>query len=226
MERIELRVSPRDTTAKARALRRAGKLPAILYGAGGENVPVAIDAREFARLGLGSGGAHLMTLVCDDPAVGNGIALVREVQTHPVSGEPVHVDLLRVDASKPVEASVALSFVGKAAGVVEGGVLQPLRREIEIRALPDKLPDTIEVDVTHLAIHDAIHVEDLELPEGVEAVYSENFSLVTVVPPVVEKAAAEEELEAEEAEAAAAGEEGAEPAGAAEEPAEGEGASE
>ncbi len=225
MERVELQVTHRDTETNVRALRRSGKLPAVLYGAGGESVPVAIEAREFKRLGLGSGGAHLMRLVSDHPAVANGIALVREVQTHPVSGEPVHVDLLRVDVNKPVEASVALSFVGKAVGVVEGGVLQPLRREIEIRALPDRLPDTIEVDVSGLGIHDAIHIEDLTLPEGVEAIYSENYSLVTVVPPVVEKAAAEEELEGEEAEAAAA-EEGAEPGEGGETPAEGEGANE
>ena len=91
---------------------------------------------------------------------------------HPVSGLPIHVDFLRVDANKPVTASIALHFTGKAKGVAnEGGILQPARREIEVRALPANLPEQIDVDVTSLGIHDAIHVADLQLPEGVEAVF-------------------------------------------------------
>ena len=95
--------------------------------------------------------------------------------------------------TKPISASVNLAFVGKAAGTVEGGLLQPIRRELEIRALPTDLPEQIEVDVSELNIHDSIHVADLTLGEGVEAIYQENFTLVTVVPPVVEAVAEEEE---------------------------------
>ncbi len=112
--------------------------------------------------------------------------------------------------NKPVEASVELTFVGKAKGVVEGGILQPLRREIDVRALPDQIPEAIEVDVSELEIHDVLHVSDLQMPPGVEAVYHEDYSIVTVVPPVVEKVAEEEEeLAAAEEAAPAAGEEAA-----------------
>jgi large subunit ribosomal protein L25 len=117
-----------------------------------------------------------------------GVALVRELQINPLSRVPMHVDFLRVDVTKPVETEVALSYVGKAKGLIEGGIVLPLRRVLEVRALPDKLPNVIEVDVSDLGIHDSIHVAELKLAEGVEAVYSENFTLVTVVPPAVEAA--------------------------------------
>ena len=127
---------------------------------------------------------------------------IKSVQTHPVNGSPIHVDFLRVDVNKPVEAAIALTFTGKAEGVVEGGILQPLRREVQVRALPDKLPETIEVDVTPLVIHASLHIDELAMPEGVEALFTENYALVTVVPPVVESES-ESEAGGEEADGAA-----------------------
>ena len=198
MQRTELHVRKREPNSSPRALRRTGRLPGIFYGAGGPNVLVDVDVLEFSRQGLGSSGAHLIRFASDDSTLEGGIALVRELQAHPVSNEPLHVDFLRVDVTKPVETEVSLSYVGKAKGIVDGGIVQPLRRELEVRALPDKLPSVIEVDVSALGIHDSIHVQELVLPEGVEALYSENFTLVTVVPPVVEAVeAAPEELVAE-----------------------------
>ena len=186
MQRIEIEVSRRELSTNARVLRRDGRLPGVFYGAGGGNVHVHVEAHAFNRLGLGSSGAHLIRFSSDDSALSGGVALIKQVQTHPVSGAPVHVDFLRVDLNKPVDASVALNFTGKAAGIVEGGILQPLRREVQVRALPDKLPESIDVDVTLLAIHDSIHIEDVPMPDGVEILFTENYALVTVVPPVVE----------------------------------------
>jgi large subunit ribosomal protein L25 len=206
MQRIEIEVFRREPNATARALRREGRLPGVFYGVGGGNVHVHVEAHAFNKLGLASTGAHLIRFSSEDSALSGGVALIKEVQTHPVNGSPVHVDFLRVDLNKPVDANVALSFVGKAAGIVEGGILQPLRREVQVRALPDKLPESIEVDVTALGIHDSLHIEDVTMPEGVEIVFSENFTLVTVVPTVVEvEETTEEEGElAPEAAAAAA----------------------
>jgi len=186
MQRTELHVRKRDLRRNARALRRDGRLPGTFYGAGGPTLAVDVGCLEFTREGLGSSGAHLIRFSSDDPSLEGGVALVRDLQIHPLSRVPMHVDFLRVDVTKPVSTEVALSFVGKAKGVVEGGIVQPLRRVLEVRALPDKLPEAVEVDVSDLGIHDSIHVAELKLPEGVEAVYSENFTLVTVVPPVVE----------------------------------------
>lgn len=208
MQRIELEVNRRDTAAKKVGhVRDGGRLPGVFYGAGGDNIAVDCDAKEFSRLGLGSSGAHLIRFASSEGALNGGVALVREIQTHPVQGTPIHVDFLRVDPTKPVEANVVLGFTGKCAGVVEGGILQPLRREVEVRALPDKLPSVIEIDVTNLQIHDSVHIEEITLPEGVELVGTDNFALVTVLPPVVEVAeAAAEEAGDEVAAAAAEGE--------------------
>ena len=217
MQRIQIEVSKRDETIKPKVLRREGRLPAVFYGTGGDPVAVEVDAHQFSKLGLGGAGAHILNFTSTDSALNNGLALVRNIQTHPVSGKPIHVDFLRIDMSKPVDANVVLNFTGKAAGVVEGGMLQPLRRELQVRALPDRLPEAIEVDVTELNIHDSIHVEDLKLAEGVEAVFNENFTLVTVVPPItVEEPAAEELEEGEEGAAPAEGGEEASKEGAAE----------
>jgi large subunit ribosomal protein L25 len=203
MQRIELNVAKRDTAINARKIRRNGRVPAIIYGAGGANVAVDVNEREFVRLGLGSSGAHLIRFSSSESGLAGGIALVRDIQVNPVSGRPVHVDFLRVDPNKPVEASVALAFVGKAVGLLKGGIVQPLRRELEVRALPDALPEQIEVDVTALDVHDSLHVADVALPTGVEPMFTENYTLVTVVPPTVEAAPTAQEGEAEAAAPAA-----------------------
>lgn len=205
MRSIELNVVSRPVGESPRRLRRAGTVPGVLYGAGRDSVCVKVDAREFSRSGAASHGAHLIRLRSAEAALDQALALVQAVQGHPVSGEPIHVDFLRVDENKPVTAPVAIAFVGKSKGVaLEGGILQPLRRELEVRALPSRLPEQIEVDVTALGVHDAIHVADLVMPEGVEAVFQDNFTIVSVVSPTVETAPAPAEGAAEAAPAAAA----------------------
>jgi large subunit ribosomal protein L25 len=202
-------------------MRREGRLPGVVYGAGGANVLVEVAAVEFARQGLGSSGAHLIRFASDDSSLDGGVALVRELQIHPIERTLMHVDFLRVDLTKPVQTEIALSYTGKAKGLVDGGIVQPLRRVLEVRALPDKLPEVIEVDVSDLGIHDVIHVADLKLPEGVEAIYAENFTIVTVVPPVVEAAPVEEVAAVAGVEGAPAAEGAATPAEGAAAPAEG-----
>ncbi len=217
MRTIELKVQERDVKIRPQAIRRQGRIPAVVYGAGGENVPLSVDAREFSLAGLG-GGSHLIKFCADRGSLNDHMALVKSVQTHPVQGSPLHIDFLRVDLTKPVEAPVAIRYTGKCMGVItSGGILQPIRREIIVRALPHQLPEEIEVDVTDLDIHGAVHREELQLPEGVEAVDTENYTLVTVVPPVVEKV--EEPVEGEEGlEAAEGGTEAAEGEAAESEP--------
>jgi large subunit ribosomal protein L25 len=190
MRSIELSVVSRQAEDSAHRLRKTGALPGVLYGAGAESVRVQVDAHEFAKSGLAGHGAHLIRLRSAEASLDQGLALIQEIQGHPVSGKPIHVDFLRVDANKPVTTSIALAFVGKAKGTVDGGILQPVRREIDVRALPGNLPEQIEVDVTPLGIHDALHVGDLVLPTGVEAVYQDNFTVVSVLSPTVEAAPA------------------------------------
>ena len=203
MRSIELQVVSRPVGESPRRLRRSGAIPGVLYGAGADSICVKVDAHEFSKSGLASHGAHLIKLRSAEAALDQNLALIQDIQGHPVSGLPIHVDFLRVDINKPVTASVALSFVGKAKGVAEGGILQPLRRELEVRALPMMLPEQIEVDVTTLDIHDSIHIEELALPEGVEAIYQDNFALVSVLSPTKEEVTAAPVAEGAAAPAAA-----------------------
>jgi large subunit ribosomal protein L25 len=112
------------------------------------------------------------------------------MQYHPISGDVIHADLYEVDLSARIQVSVPLHFVGKAAGVVRGGILQPIVREIEVECLPLDIPEFFNVEVSALDIGDSIHIEELQMPEGVTAIYESNFALVTVATPTVEEAPA------------------------------------
>ncbi|HWO40677.1 MAG TPA: 50S ribosomal protein L25 [Candidatus Eisenbacteria bacterium] len=204
METIELEVNVRSQGAKreARRLRRRGRLPGILYGPKVRPVPLELDSKTFGARVAGLEGSHLVRMKSSAPELAGKVALVKEMQYHPVSGEILHADFYEVDLTAKIQVRVPLHFVGKAAGVVRGGILQPVVREIEVECLPLDIPEFFEVEVSQLDIGDSLHVEDLRMPEGVTAIFDSNFTLVTVVPPTVEEAPAAPEA-APEAPAAA-----------------------
>jgi large subunit ribosomal protein L25 len=191
MEMIEITVEHRAARGKgnARRLRRGGLVPAIFYGPKRNTVAIGVQAEEFEKKLTHLEGAHLIRLLnTSDADLNDKAVLLREVQRHPVTGDILHADFLEVDLTERLTVSVPLRFVGKAEGVVAGGILQPILREIEVECLPTEIPDFIEVDVSALGIHEAIHLSDLTLPEGVTAISDAGQTLVTVVPPTVEEA--------------------------------------
>ncbi|NQY91844.1 MAG: 50S ribosomal protein L25 [Deltaproteobacteria bacterium] len=200
MRTVQLEIKRRDGSVKSRLLRRDGLIPAIFYGQGESEISVQVNAREFDRSGLGSKGAHLIRFNSADSSLNECIVLIKESQHHPVTGLTSHVDFLRVDLATPIIANVTLSFTGKSVGVVNGGILQPVVREVEVKALPSDLPESIEVDVSGLDIHDVLHIEDLVVGEGVEMLFTDNFTVVTVTPPIAEEVVEEEEEELGEGE--------------------------
>lgn len=213
MEALFLEVEKRDTGGKgpARRLRASGQLPGVFYGPGIAATPVRMDAVTFDRSIRGLEGTHLIELKSSESELAGKKVLVRDLQEHPVSGDAVHVDLIEVPLDKPIDVSVPLHFVGKPEGVTLGGVLQPILREIQVSCLPTHIPQSIDVDVTSLGIHDVLHLNDLQLPEGSSLTRDDNAPVVSVQPPTVtEKPAEEEGEEGAEAPAAADGEEGAE----------------
>jgi large subunit ribosomal protein L25 len=189
MEAIELRIESRETTGKgaARAIRRTGKVPAVLYGAERAATLLALDGKEFETKIGSIEGTHLIRLAASAGDLGGRLVLVKEVQRHPVTRALLHTDLYEVDVTAKLKLRVPLHFVGRAEGVERGGILQPIRREIEVLCLPTEIPDFIEIDVTHLGIHDAVHISDVKPPAGVEVPYDTDEALVTVLPPVVEE---------------------------------------
>ena len=196
METIEIQVEPREAGAKGKAkqLRREGKLPGIFYGPKAESVPLELDRKDFLSRVAGLEGSHLIRIKSSSPLLAERVALVKEMQFHPVTGEVVHADLYEVDLSARIRVKVPLHFVGKAEGVVRGGILQPVVREIEVECLPMDIPEYFDVEVSSLDIGHSLHVKDLSIPEGVTAVYESNLTLVTVVPPTVEEAPAAAEV--------------------------------
>jgi len=185
---LTLRAAPRLERGKgpARRLRRAGRIPAVIYGRGEETRTLSVDARELERL---FGRIHVASTVITlqiEGERGPGVrALVREVQTHPFKPEILHVDFLQLHAGERVDVEVPLHFVGTAAGVRAGGVLQQTLHALAVRCDVERIPEAIEVDVSALEIGDSLHVRDLQVPEGVEIHTEGDRTVCTVLPPTV-----------------------------------------
>jgi len=192
LETLEIQVDSREAGTKhqARRLRRGGKIPGILYGPKTQPVALAFNKKEFSTRVAGLEGSHLVRLKSGSAALAEKVALVKEMQYHPVTGDVVHADLYEVDLTEKIQVRVPLHFVGKAAGVVRGGILQPIVREIEVECLPLDIPEFFNVEVSGLDIGDSVHIEDIVMPEGITALFESNFALVSVVTPTVEEAPA------------------------------------
>ena len=197
MENVQLRVETRQTTGKERAaqMRRAGKVPAIFYGAGRAATSLSVDAKEFRLQLLKIQGAPLLKLASSAPEVNDKLVLLKEVQRHPVTSAFLHADFFEVDESKPLQTSIPVRIVGRAKGVTAGGTLQTMVREIAVECLPRDLPPAVEVDVTELDVNDAIRIADLNLPEQLGVLVDPQTILVAVQarrePEVTEEAAEE-----------------------------------
>jgi len=191
LDTLEIQVEARDKQRKrdARRLLRDGKIPAILYGPKMTAVTLALDKKEFSRRVAGLQGSHLVRLKSASATLAEKVALVKDMQFHPISGDVIHADFYEVDLSAKIQVHVPLHFVGKAVGIVNGGILQPILREIEVECLPLDIPEFFDVDVTALDIGDSVHIEDLQMPDGVVSVAEDNLALVAVVPPTVEAVA-------------------------------------
>ncbi|NBT58314.1 50S ribosomal protein L25 [bacterium] len=190
MEQLNLSVEMRQGTGKGvnRKLRAIGKLPGVVYGLG-KNVNISVDPRPIKKLLLEEGGRN-KTLTLKGEGVDGRFALIKDYCVDPVSRELLHVDLLEIDINKKIDVTVQLNFVGKAAGVGEGGVLNIVERTVMVRCLPTAIPKHIDVDVSALQIGHSIHLDELTLPAGVEKVSHTNPTLVGVVPPAKEEEAA------------------------------------
>ncbi len=225
-ESINLEVNVRETgKGNSHKLRKKFLTPAVVYGSKLENTNVALEEKWIVKYSKLDYENAIFVLKSSESKVNNRKVLMKKVDRDPVSRRPIHVDFYALDMTQEVRVNIELTFEGKAEGLLEGGQLQPIRRSVEVDCLPDKIPDTIVVDVTPLKLNDTLHLSDLNFPEGVKQTSKEDLAIVTVAEireeeeaPVAE-AAAEGAVEGEAAaEGAAAPKEG----GAAEKKAEGE----
>jgi large subunit ribosomal protein L25 len=193
----------------ARALRRAGRVPAVIYGERKEQAMVSLEARALRRQ---LNDPHFFNTLCGLQVNGELVrVLPREVQLHPVTDEPVHADFVRVSAGARVTVEVPVVFRNEevSPGLKRGGVLNIVRRDLELSCPADAIPAEIAIDLAPFDLGDSIHISHVPLPEGVRPTITDrDFTIATIAAPtVVREAAAEEQAAA----AAAAAEPEAEP---------------
>lgn len=173
------------------ALREENKLPAVVYGPQRDSQPLKLNLNEFKKVLHQAGRNSLISLEIEDEE--NGSVLVYEIQRHPISGEPIHVDFYEPPLDQKVEVKVPLKFVGESNAVenLNGTLVRELTR-LELEMLPEEIPDSIEVDISSLEeFKDDILVKDLEVPSEVEVIEDPGKIVASVVPPKE----VEEELE-------------------------------
>jgi large subunit ribosomal protein L25 len=201
-ERIKLDVKPRETggSADSRRLRADGLVPGVLYGAGEQAHPFAVEERELRRVLTGEHGLHAILDVVFDGQKTAHHAVLKEYQLDPVRPRLLHIDLHEVRLDQVIQSQVAVEPTGESPGVKEGGVLTLVLRDINVEALPMEVPDRLELDISAMTIGDSLRVADIVAPEGVKLLDDPDAVVVTVTPPtkVEEPEEVEEELEGEE----------------------------
>jgi len=208
-EVINISAELRNTSGKgmARSVRREGKVPAVIYGDNQDSVAIALDGNQLGKLLKNPG---FFTQIFSVDVTGNKHeVLARDLQLDPVTDHPLHVDFLRFNQNTKIVVEIPVNFLNDEAspGLKRGGVLNIVRRELELRCSPASIPQAIEIDLTGFEIGDSIHISALSLPEGAEPITDRDFTIATVAAPTV-MTAEEEAEEAGESDEEGEGEEG------------------
>ena len=194
----------RNSTGKgsARAARRAGRIPAIIFGNKKETISIDIEEREYKKLMNQSGiFSRLLDLSIDGKS---NIVLTRDIQFHPVSENPLHVDFLRIGKGSNISVSVPVSFINDelSPGLKTGGVLNTVRFELELECPADNIPEKIEINLEGLVVGDSIKISSINLPNGVSPTITDrDFTIATIAAPtVMSEISTEDTAETEETE--------------------------
>ncbi len=173
-----------EGTSSVKRLRKAGSIPAVVYGRKTATTNVQVDSKTFTKILQNSASDNiLVSLKLDN---GEQLALVQEVQHDHLKGGILHVDFHAIAMDEEIHAKVPVDMVGEAAGLKQGGLVEAIHHELEVRCLPKDLPERISVDVSALNVGDAIHVGEVKLPEGVRAKLAADVVLLMCVEPKVE----------------------------------------
>lgn len=164
----------------SRRLRAEGKMPAVAYGAGEEALPLAVSPKELGRILGGERGLNTV-IELKVPGQASMATLVVDYQIHPVTRAFLHADFKKIDLDKPVDVEVKLELTGRPVGVTMGGELNQVFRKLPVRCLPASIPVKLTHDVTEVALDGVVHVQDLKLPEGVQALLPPERTVAAVV---------------------------------------------
>ena len=194
----------RNSTGKgsARAARRAGRIPAIIFGDKKETISIDIEEREYKKIMNQSGiFSRLLDLSVDGKS---NLVLTRDIQFHPVSENPLHVDFLRIGKGSNINVSVPVSFINEelSPGLKKGGVLNTVRFELELMCPADSIPEKIEINLEGLVVGDSIKISSVNLPDGVSSTITDrDFTIATIAAPtVMSEVSTDETAETEETE--------------------------
>jgi large subunit ribosomal protein L25 len=186
----------------AKKLRNMAQVPAVFYGPKTESVMLAVDYPELERL-LKKGSSDNIILdlqVQSDQGTETHKAIIKDILMDPVKDIFLHADFYEISMDKEITVDVPIRLVNTPAGVTEGGVLQHVKRELKISCLPGKMINVLEMDVSGLDIGDSLHVEDIDLPEGIVSLEEGDLTVAAVAAPTVAEKAEEEVIEEELAE--------------------------
>ncbi|MEA2390913.1 MAG: large subunit ribosomal protein [Solirubrobacteraceae bacterium] len=194
-ETTALNAAPREAhgSRETRRLRRTGQVPGVVYGGDGESVALQVESRTLRRALAHSGAVLELALAGEETPV-----VLKDVQRHPVTGETMHVDFLRVRLDQAIQTTVVLELLGieEAPGVKDGGIVEQITRELTVEALPNDIPDRLEHDVSGMEMNDTLTLEAVKAPAGVTLVDDSETVVATLTPPRLE-IEPEEEIEQE-----------------------------
>lgn len=186
--KIQATLRPTSGKSPARRARAAGKLPAVVYGPGKEGVSITVDPKDV-RAALLSPMARntVFTLSIDGK---DQLAMVKSFEYHPLTRELEHADFYTVTVDRAIRVEVPLALVGKCKGVAAGGILQQIYRKLPVKCTPDKIPAKLELDITNLEMNQTMPAKSVNLPSGARVMLEPNHTIVSVVAPEKEAAAA------------------------------------
>lgn len=205
MAQFTLAARTRDEKGKqvAKRLRRENKIPAVFYSPGAASLMLTVGAHELDMIMKKKTGENVIIglQIESDKGPDSRTVILKDLHFDPVKGNYLHADFYEISMDKELTVDIALNFVNTPIGVTNGGMLQPIRREITVSCLPDKMVDFIEVDVSGLDIGQSLHIREIVLPDGIRSIQDPDLTVVTVMAPTVITAGPEiGEEEVEEAE--------------------------
>ena len=203
---LDVNVRENTGTGNARAARRAGMVPGVIYG--GDEAPIAISVKYNEMLKAINSGQFLSNMIELSHDGKKQKVLTKDVDFHPVSDMPVHVDFYRVTAKSIIEVEVSVKFVGEedSPGLKEGGTLNVVRYSVEVKCPAGEIPDELTADVSKLEIGDALKISDVDLPKNVKpSIADRDFTIATLIASRAAVEATDEDEEGEEGEVPAAG---------------------
>lgn len=172
-KKTSLKAAPRARTGSGRLnqMRREGWLPSVIYGRGTENQNLKVDSKTFAEL-LGRSSSENILVNLDVEGAGTRLAFLQSVQHDPLTGKVLHADFLAINEKTEITAHIPAHLLGEPAGVKAGGIIEQYVHAIEITCLPNDLPETIEIEVSHLEEGASLHIGDVTFPAGVRPTHA------------------------------------------------------